>query len=182
MVELVGKLVRLRQVTPGDAPGLLRLYEENREFLRPWEPERSPEFYTLERQRQLIEKEITERRLGLREVFVIRDDSGDIVGRISLNDVVRGVTQTVNVGYNIAQRVNGRGYATETVRLAVDYAFDDLKLHRVAAGTMLSNVASQRVLEKAGFRREGIAKRLIKINGRWEDHYLFAITIEDRDR
>jgi ribosomal-protein-alanine N-acetyltransferase len=177
--ELVGSRVRVRQVGPGDAAGMLRLYDDNRDFFEPWEPERPHDFFTLERQRELIDREIADRRLGVREVFAIRDASNEIVGRIALNDIVRGVFQNAHLGYDVAEKVNGRGYATEAVRLVVGYAFAELGLHRVQAGTMLANVRSQRVLEKAGFRREGTALRYLRIASRWEDHYLFATTAEE---
>lgn len=80
----------------------------------------------------------------------------------------------------MAEEHNGRGYATQAVGSAVDYAFDELGLHRVQANVMTSNPRSARVLEKAGFRREGLALHYLKIAGRWEDHDLYAITQEDR--
>jgi ribosomal-protein-alanine N-acetyltransferase len=179
MKELIGSRIRVRQITPGDAVGMLRMYDENRAFFEPWEPERPHDFFTLERQRELIEREIADRRLGVREVFAIRDTSGEVVGRIALNDIIRGVFQNAHLGYDVAEPANGRGYATEAVCLVVDYAFHELGLHRVQAATMLSNVRSQRVLEKAGFRREGRAERYLRIAGVWEDHYLFGVTAEE---
>lgn len=181
MKELTGAKVRVRQIGPGDAAGMLRLYLDNREFFHPWEPERPSDFFTLDRQRELIEREIADRRLGIREVFAIRDDSNEIVGRIALNDVVRGVFQNAHLGYDVAEKVNGRGYATEAVRLVVGFAFSDLALHRVQAATMLANTRSRRVLENAGFRREGTALRYLRIAGAWQDHYLFGVTAEEWD-
>ncbi|MGO0190763.1 GNAT family N-acetyltransferase [Bacillus velezensis] len=70
---------------------------------------------------------------------------------------------------------NGKGYATKAVKLAVDYAFNELKLHRIEAGVMPHNKASIRVLEKAGFHKEDIARKNVKINGKWEDHQVLAI-------
>ena len=70
---------------------------------------------------------------------------------------------------------NGRGIMTEAVRLVVSYAFHDLKLHRIEAGVMPHNVASIKVLEKAGFHQEGISRKNVKINGEWQDHVLLAI-------
>jgi ribosomal-protein-alanine N-acetyltransferase len=68
---------------------------------------------------------------------------------------------------------------TEAVRLVVRFAFEQLKLHRLEAGVMPHNLGSIRVLEKAGFHKEGIAKKNVKINGRWEDHQILAIINED---
>ncbi len=71
--------------------------------------------------------------------------------------------------------VNSKDYTTETVKLIVDYAFNELNLHRIEAGVMPHNIASIRVLEKAGFHKEGIALKNVKINGKWEDHQVLAI-------
>ncbi len=71
---------------------------------------------------------------------------------------------------------------TETVRLVVDYAFHELKLHRIEAGVMPRNLGSMRVLEKAGFHKEGIARKNVKINGVWEDHQVLAILNPDDEQ
>ncbi len=70
---------------------------------------------------------------------------------------------------------NAKGYTTEALQLVVDFAFRELKLHRIEAGAMLDNIASIRVLEKVGFKKEGIAKGNIRINGKWTDHQILAI-------
>ncbi|GMA58037.1 acetyltransferase (GNAT) family protein [Alicyclobacillus sacchari] len=74
---------------------------------------------------------------------------------------------------------NGRGYTTEAVRLVVDYAFRVLKLHRIEAGVMPHNEGSIRVLEKSGFEKEGLSKKNVLINGKWEEHLHFAIVNPD---
>lgn len=70
---------------------------------------------------------------------------------------------------------NTKGYTTEALQLVVDFAFRELELHRIEAGAMLANLASIRVLEKMGFKKEGIAKENIRINGKWTDHQIVAI-------
>jgi ribosomal-protein-alanine N-acetyltransferase len=82
-------------------------------------------------------------------------------------------------GYWIGKPFTGQGYMTEAVRAAVGYGFETLHLHRLEAATMPNNVASIRVLERNGFRREGYARRLLKINGVWEDHVLHALLSEE---
>src|SRR5205085_692254 len=79
----------------------------------------------------------------------------------------------------VDRAANGRGICTEAVGLVVGIALDRLGLHRVQAAVMPRNAASIRVLEKNGFRREGLAPRYLRINGRWEDHLIFAVTAED---
>jgi [ribosomal protein S5]-alanine N-acetyltransferase len=102
-----------------------------------------------------------------------------IVGAINLSNVVRGAFQSCNVGYWVAQEHNGNGYATRALGLLCERAFGELALHRVEAGTLLDNVASQRVIEKNGFTRIGIAPRYLQIAGVWSDHVLFQRTADD---
>ncbi|MEB8723247.1 GNAT family protein, partial [Bacillus cereus] len=78
-------------------------------------------------------------------------------------------------GFTLDKEHNAKGYATEALQLVVDFAFRELKLHRIEAGAMLDNIASIRVLEKVGFKKEGIAKENIRINGKWTDHQILAI-------
>lgn len=89
--------------------------------------------------------------------------------------VFRGPRESALLGYSLDQEHNGKGYTTEATNLVVNYAFEILKLHRIEAGVMPVNIGSIRVLEKAGFHKEGIAKKNVKINGSWEDHQMLAI-------
>ncbi len=101
------------------------------------------------------------------------------MGRIALSNIVRGAAQYATIGYSVDQSHNGKGYATEAVRQAVAFAFRDAGLHRVRGAVMPDNPASARVLLKAGFRPEGHFLRYLRINGRWADHDIYAITEED---
>lgn len=116
---------------------------------------------------QLIEEQYT---FG---IFLV--DTDELIGIIELTEVVRGSLQSCWLGYCLDHSHNGHGYTTEAVRPVVDHAFEILKLHRIEAGVMPHNIGSIRVLEKAGFHKEGLSKKNVKINGRWEDHLHFAI-------
>jgi ribosomal-protein-alanine N-acetyltransferase len=100
----------------------------------------------------------------------------ELVGRIALSQIFRGIFQNAYLGYSIAERWNGQGLATEAVGVVMDFAFGDLGLHRVQAAVMPRNTGSIRVLEKNGFREEGYAVGYLCINGVWEDHRIFART------
>lgn len=118
------------------------------------------------------------RAAGAAYAFCIRAD-GAVVGRLTLSQVFRKAFRNCYLGYWVGEEHNGRGYATGAVRLGVRHAFEDLGLHRVQANVMTRNPRSARVLEKAGFRKEGLALRYLEIAGRWEDHDMYAITVED---
>jgi ribosomal-protein-alanine N-acetyltransferase len=154
---------------PADADELAGIYRTNRDFLRPFEPTRPEDFFTAEVQRERIE------RIGDDRWRWAIEDEGRIVGVISLGDVLRESLQLANVGYFVAQAFNGRGLATRAVADVVRFAFGEAGLHRLEAGTLPDNHASQRVLEKNGFMRYGLARGLLKIDGVWRDHVLFEL-------
>jgi len=93
-----------------------------------------------------------------------------VLGSIALNNIVRGAFQSCHLGYKMDQNNINKGYMTEGLEKVIDYAFNVLKLHRIEANIMPHNAASLRVVEKLGFYNEGLAKKYLKINGRWEDH------------
>lgn len=159
---------------------MLAALERNREFLHPYEPIRPASDFTLSGQIASLEDLASQAEAGSAYAFGIRARGGELVGRITISQVFRKAFQNCYLGYWVAEEHNGRGYATQAVTQAVDYAFAKLGLHRVQANVMTKNPRSARVLEKAGFRREGIALRYLQIAGRWEDHDMFAITTEDR--
>ena len=158
---------RIRPVTVDDAEELAALYAANREFLAPFEPIRPDEFFTATGQRARL----TQPPANVLR-FVIVDD-GAIAGIVNLSNIVRGAFDSANLGYFVAREHNGRGLATEAVAAVVEHAFEHAGLHRVEAGTLVDNLGSQRVLEKNGFERIGLAPRYLKIAGEWRDHILF---------
>jgi ribosomal-protein-alanine N-acetyltransferase len=164
---------RTRIVTTDDAPTLARLMHDNREFLAPFEPVRPDGYFTEEGQRQVVSKALDEHAAGATHPRVILEDDGRLVGRITLSGIERGPFQNCRLGYLVAEDANGRGLATSAVREVVDIAFTELGLHRVEAATLLDNVRSQRVLERNGFVRFGVAPAYLNIAGEWRDHVMF---------
>jgi ribosomal-protein-alanine N-acetyltransferase len=100
-------------------------------------------------------------------------DDGAIAGMIALSDVLRGPLQLGTVGYWVDRSRNGGGHASAALAEVVEFAVGEAGLHRLEAGTLPGNVASQRVLEKNGFERFGLARRLLLIAGEWRDHVLY---------
>lgn len=148
--------------------------------MREFNPVPEDDTLSLEAQRE----EIAQRRLlneaGSEYLFgIFRSGANALIGRVGLHRVTRGPFQNAILGYHLDASEAGKGIATDAVRLAVDFAFETLRLHRVEAGVMPSNVASVRVLEKNGFRWEGIADGLIRVRDVWEDHWMFALTREE---
>jgi ribosomal-protein-alanine N-acetyltransferase len=161
----------IRPLAVGDAEELLALRIVNRDFLAPFEPNRGAEHDTLAGVRAWIAS-------GDGPRFAILD-GGAIAGTISLSNVVRGSFQSANVGYWVDRDRNGRGLATAAVGAVLRHAFEEVGLHRLEAGTLLDNFASQRVLEKNAFTRIGVARKHLLIAGEWRDHVLFERLADD---
>ncbi|SEB77477.1 GNAT family N-acetyltransferase [Microbacterium hydrocarbonoxydans] len=168
----------LRPVQVGDGAALARAYSANREHLAPWEPRRSPEFFTAGWQEKDARRCVDDAAAGRGLRFVVESSDGEIRGRINLNNIVRGAFRNADLGYWIDHSVQGRGLASAGVRLVAEYAASDLGLHRLQAGTLLHNAGSQRVLMRCGFTRIGIAPRYLQIAGEWQDHVLFQLLLE----
>jgi [ribosomal protein S5]-alanine N-acetyltransferase len=167
----------IRPLGRGDAEELAELLARNREFLAPFEPERPGSFFSVSGQRARLDELDERRRIGAGEVYAILDN-GAIAGTISLSNLVRGAFQSANIGYWVDSERNGRGLASGAVAAVVAEAFGHLGLHRLEAGTLVDNLASQRVLEKNDFTRIGVAPRYLRIGGAWRDHVLFQRTAD----
>jgi len=164
----------IRPFVPGDAEELTELLVANRKAFAAVMPDRPDGYYTAEFQRERLAA------LAGRDCFFFAIlDGGAIAGSLSIDDVVRGPVQLANLGYWVDAARHGRGLATRAVAEAVEFAFGEGGLHRLEAGTLPDNVASQRVLERNGFNRYGVARGLVKIAGEWRDHVLFERLADD---
>jgi [ribosomal protein S5]-alanine N-acetyltransferase len=132
-------------------------------------------------QRAGIQAALAEHQRGTKLPHVILTDHGQVAGRITLNEIVRGPFQSCHMGYWVAADYNGRGLATGAVRDIIRVAFEELGLHRIEAGTLLHNVRSQRVLERNGFIRFGVAPAYLQIAGRWQDHAMYQVLNESAE-
>ncbi|MGY1815013.1 GNAT family N-acetyltransferase [Blastococcus sp. SYSU D00820] len=164
--------VTVRVLREDDVPELTRLLVANREFLAPTDPERSDDYYTEGFQRRDTARLLELHGLGGVIPGVILLD-GQLVGRVNVNNVVHGPFQSGDLGYWVARHVGGRGVATAAAAAMIDLAFGEYGLHRLQAGTLVDNLASQRVLARNGFTRIGLAEQYLRIAGRWQDHVLF---------
>ena len=102
-----------------------------------------------------------------------------LVGGLTLASVRRGVAQAGSLGYWMGATFVRRGHMTAAVKAVLPFTFSTLRLHRVEAACIPTNTASIRLLERAGFTREGYARQYLCINGTWQDHLLFARLRDD---
>ncbi|GAA0122169.1 MAG: GNAT family N-acetyltransferase [Clostridium argentinense] len=179
-MKLVGNKIFIRFFENEDAESLLDLHLRNGELFQKYSPTFAEDYYTLDGKRRYISNSMKQREEDKAYSFgIYLKDNEKLIGDISLYHIFRSSLQRCLIGYSLDKEYNGKGYTTEAVSLAVKFAFNELKLHRIAAGVMLSNIGSMRVLEKAGFHKEGIEQKGVKINGQWEDHQVFAIISDD---
>lgn len=162
--------ILVRRLIVADAPELTQLRRDQREFFRPFEPARTDAWYTVDAQEHDLADEHTH-RLG-----IYREDGSSLIGWVTISGIEMGAFRSCHIGYAVAQEDNGRGLATTAIGMAVEIAFEDLELHRVQAAVLPTNTASMRVLEKNGFRLEGLAHRYLHLDGAWRDHVIWAIT------
>jgi len=176
-----GEGLFLRTPSLADFPAWAELRGESRKFLTPWEPTWPADDLT----RTAFRRRVRRYQLEIREdraypFFIFRQVDYVLLGGITLSNVTRGMTQTATLGYWMGERHAGKGSMTRAVRAIVPFAFGALRLHRLEAACLPQNAASIRLLEKVGFQREGLARGLVCINGRWQDHIVFALISEDR--
>lgn len=177
---LVLERLYLRPPARADWADWAELRNESRDFLTPWEPAWTPDALSRSAYRRRLARYADEwnRDLGY-TFFLFRREDDAIIGGLSISNVRRGVAQSCSFGYWVGKRFARQGYMSEAVLGASGFAFDALDLHRVEAACLPANAASQGVLRKCGFRHEGLARQYLKINGRWQDHVLFALLRED---
>lgn len=154
------------------APAVANYYYRNRYFLRNTEPARELDFFTLETQTFYLKQEMLRVAQGVSYRFYItRTERPDqIIGLVGLSNIVYDAFQSSFLGYKLDGEYINQGYATEAIQGLVTNAFETLKLHRIEANVMPRNTPSLRVLEKCGFKNEGISSDYLYINGKWEDH------------
>lgn len=179
-MKIAGDKVYIRFYEESDAEALCDLHLRNREFFQKYTPSRNDDYYTVKWQLENIRNCAEQMKEGRKYSFgIFAKDNDKLIGNVTLSEVLHDCLQGCFIGYYLDKESNGKGYMTEAVNLAVDFALNVLLLHRIEAGVMPHNTASMRVLEKAGFHKEGIAQKNVKINGRWEDHQVLAIVSED---
>jgi ribosomal-protein-alanine N-acetyltransferase len=172
---IAGETVMLRQPQMSDYLEWATLREASRDFLTPWEPTWPADDLTRASFRRRVRRYFEDQRGDLAyPFFIFHKNDHVLVGGLTLANVRRGCAQACTLGYWMGRNYARRGYMTAAVRAVIPFAFETLRLHRIEAACIPGNVASIRLLEKTGFRREGFARQYLCIDGLWQDHLLFA--------
>ena len=179
-LDLKGQDVFLRAPAMGDYAAWAELRANSRAELMPYEPAWALDELSRAGFKHRLKHYSREAAQDLGYAFFVFDRTGArLMGAITLSNVRRGVAQAAHVGYWMGTDATKRGHMTEALGLVAQLAFRTLRLHRLEAGCVPDNQASIRVLEKCGFQREGLARRYLRINGTWQDHFLFARLSDD---
>ena len=181
-LRLYGSRVVLRPLNAQDFSAWAECRKRNADWLLKWEPLRPITQPDPANDRDIFAARCNirerERQTGTSYAFGLFVDNA-FCGEVNLNNVVRGAMQTGTIGYWIDQKRAGHAYVAEAVAVLLKFAFDELHLHRLEICIIPRNSNSLRVVEKLGLRNEGTAERFLEINGIWEDHHRFAITVEE---
>lgn len=168
-----GGPIRLTHPNWADFDAWADLRRENMEYLRPWEPDvsthglhRSAYRARLTRLKKLVQQD------RAYPFHIFREDK--LVGACNITHIDRGTAQSAKLGYWIGEKYAGRGFARAAVSAATAFCFETLGLHRVEAAVQCDNLASIKVLKATGYTHEGTARGMLKINGAWRDHDVYA--------
>ncbi len=158
-----------------------KLRHESKAFLSPWEPIWAPDHLS----RASFTNRVYWSQRAVKNgkavpLFVFHKEAGQLVGAITLDNIRRGPSQAGTIGYWVGRQYARQGYMSEAIIAMVAHAFGALDLSRVESACLPDNLASRGVLEKAGFKYEGVAQSYIQINGRWRNHVLYAALRGDR--
>ncbi|MFQ5621870.1 MAG: GNAT family N-acetyltransferase [Paracoccaceae bacterium] len=180
-IRLSTRRLDLRPPKMADYPAWSRLRQEGEEFLREWEPVWSEDHLTRRafRNRVYWARRSIEAGKAL-PLFMFLRETGHLVGAITLDNIRRGPAQTGTVGYWIGRDYSRQGYMTEALKAVTDHAFNRLDLSRIEAACLPENTASRALLERTGFKYEGVAQSYLQIAGRWRTHVLYAQLRSDR--
>ena len=182
-LELIGSRVLLRPLVVDDWEAWREVRLRCRDWLERWEPRPEPGSADPALDREAFRARCgawdRQRHFDAAYGFGLLRRDGRLLGEVSLGSVQRGPFQMGYVGYWIDEALAGHGYVPEGVVLIMQYAFDVLHLHRLEAAIVPRNLASRRVAEKLGLRDEGIAIGFLQIQGVYEDHVRYAMTIEE---
>ena len=178
--HLLGPNVLVRPPELRDWQAWAELRTASRDFLVPWEPAWSSDAHSRAAYRRRLRRQQRDASDDVcYSFFLVRRSDDALMGGITLSSIQRGVARSCSVGYWIGEPYAGDGYMTEGLKCVLGHCFSSLGLHRVEAACMQNNNASQALLRRSGFRREGYARKYLKINGAWRDHLLFAVIEEE---
>lgn len=171
----------LQVLTPTYAEQVLEFYINNMDIFEPYEPTRPDNFYTKSYQKALLSYEYnTMTKLeNVRFWIFKKDDPDKIIGTVSFSNIQPFIYSSCNIGYKFDKYSHHQGLALESINKIIEIIFCEYNLHRIIAYIMPTNISSKRLIERAGFTLEGVARKSIFIRDIWEDHEQYSLIKED---
>lgn len=171
----------LRLPEMGDHEAWVDQRQKSAAFLKEWEPVWSPDHFSKRAfQNRVYWSQKTFKNNNGLPLFIIRERDKQVLGAITLDNIRRGPAQSATIGYWIGSDFARSGYMSEAIKAVVAYSFAKLDLSRIEAATLPENTPSRGLLEKSGFKYEGVAQSYLQIAGRWRTHVLYANLRNDR--
>ena len=178
--KLTGERVFLRPPKRRDALKWQKLRMSSKSFLVPWEPSWDASSCTRRAYLRYFKNSNYLANMDRAYSFLIfKTDDKTLLGGINIGNVRRGVSQSASLGYWIGEKHSRNGYMKEALKLLIPSLFIDLRLNRIEAATLEENIASKNLLKKIGFKKEGVLRKYLKINGTWRDHILYGLLEND---
>lgn len=166
----------LRTLDIEDSELLLNFLQRNKEFLQEWEPLRDNEYYSNESMKSIIERENKNfKDQNSLSLYIFNKNENKIIGNVSLSNIVYGFFLSCYMGYKLDKLENNKGKITEALKKIIEIAFNEYQLHRIEANIIPRNIRSIKVINKLRFIDEGLSKKYLKINRKWEDHKHFVL-------
>ncbi|MDJ0820817.1 MAG: GNAT family protein [Paracoccaceae bacterium] len=180
-IRLETERLSLRPPAHSDYNAWTALRRDSESFLVPWEPTWAEDHLS----RRAFTNRVYWASRSITSgtavpLFLIRRSDDTLVGAITLDNIRRGPAQAGTLGYWIGAPFARQGFMGEAIAAMVHHAFERLELSRIEAACLPENVASRRLLERSGFKYEGVAQSYLQINGRWRTHVLYAALRTDR--
>ena len=178
--KLTGERVFLRPPKRRDALKWQKLRMSSKSFLVPWEPSWDASSCTRRAYLRYFKNSNYLANMDRAYSFLIfKTEDNTLLGGINIGNVRRGVSQSASLGYWIGEKHSRNGYMKEALKLLIPSLFVDLRLNRIEAATLEENIASKNLLKKIGFKKEGVLRKYLKINGTWRDHILYGLLEND---
>ena len=178
--KFTGQRIFLRPPKRRDALKWQKLRMSSKKFLVPWEP--SWDASSCSRRAFLRYFKNSNYLANMDRAYsflIFKIDDNTLLGGINVGNVRRGVAQSASLGYWVGVNHARNGYMKEALQILIPTLFIDLRLNRLEAATLEENTASRNLLKKIGFKKEGILRKYLKINGIWRDHVLYGLLEND---
>ena len=180
-IQIETERMSMRLPQHSDFREWVALRHSSAEFLQQWEPTWASDHLT----RKSFTNRVYWAQRALSQgtaipLFLIRREDDALLGAVTLDNIRRGPAQAGTIGYWIGQPFARQGYMREAVTSVIHYAFTTFDLSRIESACLPENAPSRGLLEKCGYKYEGVAQSYLQIDGRWRNHVLYANLRGDR--